>query len=325
MSNLKKTDNFYNEKLREFLKRNSLKDVYREVMQADYIKTFIKDHKLTARQIEEAKPAFYRWYSGMHDPAVVHTFRGYQPTLDYVNSKVVFALKPTQENLKQREIIKARRNVDLIELPLALKNASIAKMYKVSARKEIVAYMRNVYHMFKANPQQEWGGSDHSNKGIYLIGSYGVGKTYLLSALANNLAGLGLKVCMIHMPKLINRLSDYINDPKKNVAELIDRASTSDVLILDDIGSETLSAWARDNVLGVILQTRMDNRLFTCFTSNLDMTELENHFKETNQDTSQVKAKRLMERVHFLAKEMVLIDKDKDGISRDYRFIMPPK
>ena len=50
----------------------------------------------------------------------------------------------------------------------------------------------------------------------------------------------------------------------------------------------------------------MDNVLPTFFSSNMDMKQLEDHFAETRNNLDEVKAKRLMERVRFLSKEVVV-------------------
>lgn len=50
-----------------------------------------------------------------------------------------------------------------------------------------------------------------------------------------------------------------------------------DLLLLDDIGAETVTNWSRDEILGTILQYRMENNLSTFITSNLNISELEGH------------------------------------------------
>ena len=82
-------------------------------------------------------------------------------------------------------------------------------------------------------------------------------------------------------------------------------------MILDDIGAETLSQWSRDDVLGVILQARMDNDLATCFTSNMEMDDLEDHFASTKNAVDPVKAARLMQRVRYLAKEIIVTGRNR--------------
>ena len=62
-------------------------------------------------------------------------------------------------------------------------------------------------------------------------------------------------------------LASHFGD--NSLQDEIRRLSGCDLLILDDIGAETLSQWSRDDVLGVILQARMDNVLPTFFLIQL--------------------------------------------------------
>ena len=75
------------------------------------------------------------------------------------------------------------------------------------------------------------------------------------------------------------------------------------MLLLDDIGAEYLTPWSRDEVLEPILQYRMDEKLPTFFTSNFDYSGLEKHFTINGEN---VKAKRIIERVKYLSKEVRL-------------------
>lgn len=126
----------------------------------------------------------------------------------------------------------------------------------------------------------------------------------MLAGLANSIAATNKNVIFLHVPTFIASLSSHFEDNSLN--KEIKRVSECDVLILDDIGAETLSQWSRDDVLGVILQARMDNVLPTFFSSNLDMDKLEKHFAEIKNAVDPVKAARLMQRVRFLAKEVVV-------------------
>lgn len=146
-------------------------------------------------------------------------------------------------------------------------------------------------------------------RGLYLTGDFGVGKTYLLAGLANSVAAMSKQVVFLHVPTFISELGSHFKD--NSLQKEIDRVTESDLLILDDIGAETLSQWSRDDVLGVILQARMDNVLPTFFSSNLSMDDLEEHFKETKSSVDAVKAARLMQRVRFLAREVVVDGKNR--------------
>ncbi|MNI92001.1 Primosomal protein DnaI [compost metagenome] len=71
----------------------------------------------------------------------------------------------------------------------------------------------------------------------------------------------------------------------------------TDLLIFDDIGAENLNPWARDHVLGSIMNYRM-NRKPTFFTSNYSLKELEGHLSFTSKDGEEShKGQRLMDRI----------------------------
>ena len=90
------------------------------------------------------------------------------------------------------------------------------------------------------------------------------------------------------------------------VKEKIDQVKTAQVLILDDIGAEQSSPWMRDEILQVILQHRMQENLPTFFTSNFSFSDLERHFASSKNGDETWQAKRVMERIKFLAQEVRL-------------------
>ena len=147
-------------------------------------------------------------------------------------------------------------------------------------------------------------------KGIYLNGNFGCGKTYLLSAMLNELAKEGHKVAMIYYPEFLRSLKESFNstDDFKNRFNYIKKV---EVLLLDDIGAETLTEWSRDEILGTILQYRMEENLPTLFTSNLTIDELENHLSTTSKDVDKVKARRIIERIKQLTTNITMISENK--------------
>ena len=83
------------------------------------------------------------------------------------------------------------------------------------------------------------------------------------------------------------------------------------MLLLDDIGAENCSNWSRDEVLGPILQYRMENHLPTFFTSNLTLDELEAALAVTSSGVDKVKAKRIIERIKQQTISLELISKNR--------------
>ena len=72
-----------------------------------------------------------------------------------------------------------------------------------------------------------------------------------------------------------------------------------------------MTEWSRDEVLGTILQYRMQEGLTTFFTSNLTIDELESHFSISKEKVEKVKAKRIIERIKYLTTEIVMVSVNK--------------
>ncbi|WP_100488831.1 primosomal protein DnaI [Sporolactobacillus pectinivorans] len=137
-------------------------------------------------------------------------------------------------------------------------------------------------------------------KGLYLCGQFGVGKTYLMGAIMNSLAeSRHIASLIVYTPDFFREIKGAIQD--NTVDKKLDVLKKVPVLILDDIGAETMTPWIRDEVLGSILQYRMMEHLPTLYTSNFNYDELEDHFSYSQKSgVENVKAKRLMERIrHF--------------------------
>ena len=109
----------------------------------------------------------------------------------------------------------------------------------------------------------------------------------------------------MHYPTFTQEMKASIADG--SVSEKLKVIKESQILMLDDIGAEVNSTWVRDEILGVILQHRMQEKLPTFFSSNFDFQQLEEHLRLGNRGENEpMKAKRLMERVKYLAKEVTL-------------------
>ena len=127
-------------------------------------------------------------------------------------------------------------------------------------------------------------------KGLYLYGNFGSGKTFLISALFNELKlKKNITTEIVYFPEILRTLkNDWdLYESKIHLYE------TVDLLCLDDIGAEKVSDWARDEVLGTILQTRMNHHKTTFFTSNLTLEDLEAHFKIKDNVEESLKARRI--------------------------------
>lgn len=90
----------------------------------------------------------------------------------------------------------------------------------------------------------------------------------------------------------------------------MERIQKAPLLLIDDIGAEAVTPWARDEILSTILQYRMQEQLPTFFTSNLTIKELEEHLSITKGSVDIVKARRIMERIKQLTYDTEMISKN---------------
>lgn len=151
----------------------------------------------------------------------------------------------------------------------------------------------------------------NSTKGLYIWGLPGVGKTYLLAGMCNQLAKQGKSICFVNVPKLVSDLKQMFQDSGA-MEQYLYRITNCDVLVLDDIGSESVTAWSRDEILLTILDQRMEQHKLTCFSSNYSMKELQDKYTYANgKYTEKVAASRILERIMVLTCEIFI-----KGVSR---------
>ncbi len=215
-----------------------------------------------------------------------------------------FVYKKCKYKLKDEKDTEYLKNVNFYKMPEELTKASFKKIYKDDAnRLETVKALKEFYDNYL---------KDKKVKGIYLHGNFGCGKSYLVAALFNELAKKDIKSTIVYFPELLRSLkSGFGND--NEFEERFDEIKNSPILLIDDIGAEKVTEWSRDEVLGSILQYRMDSNLPTFFTSNLSIEELESHLALTKNKTDAVKARRIIERIKFLTKEIKMVSINRRG------------
>ncbi len=149
---------------------------------------------------------------------------------------------------------------------------------------------------------------DKHIKGLYLHGSFGSGKTYILAALLNELAKTGVNTVIMYYPEMLRLLKESFSsdfDEKMNLFK------TCDVLLLDDLGAEHVTGWNRDEILSTILNYRMEEGLPTFITSNLNKDELVEHLSYTDSFKDPLKAQRIVQRINQLTEDMEMISKNR--------------
>ena len=138
--------------------------------------------------------------------------------------------------------------------------------------------------------------------GLYIYGNFSTGKTYILGCVANELARNNIKSLIIYFPDLVVELKSAIGTPRFD--ELLNHLKSVDVLLLDDLGSENMTPWLRDEILGPVLNYRLMEEKPVFVSSNMSINELKIHLNvERGND---LKAQRIISRLTGLVKQIEL-------------------
>lgn len=228
-------------------------------------------------------------------------YPGYYPQLE-IEKGYPHVRYVANEQTAQRQM--QANKLTAYKMPKAIRQADLQTIATDPGRAEVVTAIVDILPKLLAR------GDDYV-QGLYLYGNFGVGKTYLMGALANALAANNIDVMLLHFPSFAVDLKNTIGKDNAARERLLTQAKTTTVLMIDDLGAENLSMWIRDDILGVILEYRMQNELTTFITSNFDMDELTAYLSETRDDRDPGKAARLMQRIQFLTRLVEITGKNR--------------
>ena len=266
------------------------------------IRDFIRKNDLTHDTITRGINALLSFLSdkekcskcnGIYDCKL--TSPGFWPILQMYNDDIELVY----EKCKFNNTDDSKKNINAFYVPKKIFQASIEDFDMIGQeRKEIHRYMLNFLKNYS---------KDNHIKGMYISGLYGVGKTYILAVMTNELAKLGYKVTFVYYPDLVRELKSSIGT--SFFEQKIDALKKTQILFLDDIGGETISLFIRDEVLGPILQYRLLDQLPTFFSSNLNTKTLVNAMCKDNTQLEKIKALRIVERIRNLTVSFNLSEK----------------
>ena len=279
-------------------------DLVQKIMKDPDVAAFIQQESLNQDELSRSISKFNQYITerdkflrGDTD----YIAKGYKPILVMNHGYADVSYEETPELIAAEKEAAIKKRLNLINFPSSLKNVSFLDVYRDDVQRLTV--LKRMIEFVNDYP--------NNLKGLYLYGDFGVGKSFMVAALAHDLSEKrGVSSTLLHYPSFVIDVKNAIGDG--NVKTLVDEIKLSEVLILDDIGAEQSTAWVRDEILQVILQYRMQENLPTFFTSNFNFEELELHFakgKHGNDETWE--ARRVMERIRYLAEETRL-----EGVNR---------
>lgn len=280
--------------------RNQYEQIISDVLKDEDVFQFITENQdiLTTEAVERSAASLYEFVVEKEKArkGEGQLMPGYVPRLIVNNKRIEVSYEATPEHLAKRAQEDLKNRIKSVYMPKDIKESTFEGFEVTKSREE--AFERSLIFVEKyvQNP-------DSFHKGLYLHGAFGVGKTYLLGAIAHELSTFGYPSTLVHYPTFATEMRSSVGD--QTTGDKLEAYKKTPILMLDDIGAEYPTDWMRDDVLGVILQYRMQNELPTLFSSNLNLDELEEHLTYNQKgDPSPLKAKRIMERVRFLSDEV---------------------
>lgn len=283
---------------------NNLAKSYMEALQEDGFQEFVSHLSLPEEEIMkytssliDAKKEYDHCKNCKNLLACQNKITGYCYLPRVVQNQIIFEYHICKYQKKKKKEEEYLKNIYTYDISEDIKHARIKNLYsddknRVSAMKWVLTFIKNYPNV---------------QKGLYLYGNFGCGKTYLISAMFNELAHQNVKSAILFWPEFLRDLKSSFGTDFKEKYEKIKKIP---LLLIDDIGAENTTVWERDEILSPLLQHRMQEHLPTFFTSNLSLEELESHLSVSKESVDLVKARRIIERIKQLTETEEMISKN---------------
>ncbi|MBT6681135.1 MAG: ATP-binding protein, partial [Chloroflexi bacterium] len=115
--------------------------------------------------------------------------------------------------------------------------------------------------------------AEHPDRWLYMAGPTGTGKTHLAVAIAGLRTSLRLPVTFAFVPDLLDHLRQAFS-PESRVSydRLFEQIKNAELLILDDLGAHSSTAWAEEKLYQLIVH-RYNSALPTVITSRVLLSD----------------------------------------------------
>lgn len=170
-----------------------------------------------------------------------------------------------------------------------------AKLIRSGVKKR---YLGATVDEVEAQLYMERFGSD-DGRGLYIHGNVGTGKTYLASALARMFIDAGYSVVLTTTLSMLEDIQDTYGKEASSLDAVL-RFAGSDVLILDDFGKESASAWSA-SMLFQIVNHRYEAMRPLIVTSQYDLAGLEKRIaRQGEYESARAIVSRLRQMCHVI-------------------------
>lgn len=256
----------------------------REILEHPHVQEFLAQHadELNYDNVERNLPKLHEFISQSTECCgcdntehCTNYLKGFLPTLRVVRNSIEMDYVRCEQKIREEERRDVANMIASMHMP---KDVLQATIHDLSIDDESrVAIAQKAAQFVKLTKET----GQLPAKGFYLYGKFGVGKSFVLGALANELASIKIRSVVVFVPEFLREMKNAIGDNTLN--EKIDYIKKAPVLMLDDLGAETMTAWTRDEILGTIFHYRMAEQLPTFITSNFNYEELEHHLAQSQK------------------------------------------
>lgn len=155
---------------------------------------------------------------------------------------------------------------------LLLEGSGFEKLEKFENSAKTSGDLASAYALMK-----KWCQSDFKKNLIFLSGPTGVGKTYLIRCMANELISRGQ---IIKIATAYSMNQDFREFAKTQKEDLLDKYISAEILFIDDLGTEPLYKGITVEDFYIIINERKMRNLPTIITTNLDMSDIHERYDE---------------------------------------------
>lgn len=280
-----------------------------EVMEDPGVQHFIHKHsdEINTEVVNRSLGKLYEYTTASHAcercpnlDGCINVMKGFEPKLVIAQRliDIDYIICPTKQLEDERRNIS--KMVNSMYMPREVMEARLSDVDFLSEDSRVI-----VMRAAKDFLNQIESTGKVPERGFYLFGNFGIGKSFILGALANELATRRIQTVVVYIPEFLREMKQSIQN--QTLDEKVEFVKRAPVLMLDDIGAETMSTWTRDEVLGTILQYRMAEKLPVFFTSNFNYNELEHHLTTSQRGEKEpIKAARIMERIRMVSQPFKL-------------------
>ncbi|NGP45012.1 primosomal protein DnaI [Bacillaceae bacterium SIJ1] len=252
-------------------------ELHQQVLAHPDVRAFIEEHRLTQKQIDRNMMTFYEYATQEtnceHCRDAAHcknVVKGYIPHLAFIPPRVEIRYDKCPQAKRELQERELRSLVQSISIPNDILQASMADLNELDEATKRRAVHFAVDFVDSYNPTSP-------PAGLYIHGPFGTGKTYLLGAIANEMKRRHqVGSLLVYVPEFVRQCKQSLRDDSLN--QKVKALQEADVLMLDDLGAESMSSWIRDDVLAPILQYRLMHKRPLFISSNFSYSELKHHF-----------------------------------------------